>query len=91
VLKLLLTIAVVVAAWYIFKSRKRITRERATKFGRALEAARDAMADSARARDAGEKPPEAPKSGEADPVDLHRCPKCGAYVAEGVTCSCGTG
>ncbi len=87
-LKLLLTIAVIAAAWYFFKSRKRITREKATKFGRALEAARDAMADSARARNAGDTASETPKSGSQVAVDLKPCPKCGAYVAEGTTCSC---
>jgi hypothetical protein len=94
VLKLLLTLAVIVAVWYAFKSQKRANQRSATKLGRAVDAARQAMAESARAREDGARDVGGTAAGgskpgsSSPPVDLHPCPKCGAYVAVGTACSC---
>jgi len=72
--KILLTIAVIYAVWFIFKYRKRLAAAHKTMMD---QKARDAAADVA------SRTPGTPLA-----QDLLPCPKCGAYVAAGAVCSC---
>ena len=72
--KILLTVAVIYAVWFIFKYRKRIAAAHKTVMD---QKAREAAADAA-----------ARTPGTPLAQDLLPCPKCGAYVATGAVCSC---
>jgi hypothetical protein len=85
ILKLLLIIAVVVVAYYMYKFRSRPgVFKKSVKA--AVEAAKKVAAEE-EGRDTPPPPPP-PPSGKV-PVKLVACPKCGTYVAEGKACTCG--
>jgi hypothetical protein len=72
--KILFTVAVVYAVWFIFKYRARIAAaHKAVMEGRARAGKGDAAA----------RPPSTPLA-----QDLLPCPKCGSYIAQGTQCSC---
>jgi hypothetical protein len=71
--KILFTVAVIYAVWFAFKYRRRIS----AAHKRMMEDKAKAAADTA-----------ARKPGTPVAQDLLPCPKCGAYVATGVRCSC---
>jgi len=71
--KILFTVAVIYAVWFAFKYRRRIS----AAHKRMMEDKAKAAADTA-----------ARKPGTPVAQDLLPCPKCGAYVATGVCCSC---
>lgn len=76
-LKLLLTVLVILVAWWLVKFRGRISVLKA-----AVAAARKAAAGEA-ARTG------APATKGGVPVELVSCPKCGTYNAVGTPCACG--
>ncbi len=86
-LKLLFTIAVVVAVWFVLKGRSRTTDGTAHRLGKAFGAARRAFDESAQARHEP-KPVAEPEPKTGVPVELKPCPRCGTYIAEGQKCSC---
>ncbi len=80
-LKLLLTIGLIYAVWFAFKNRTRIAAAHKTVVDdKAREAA---QARTQAAAEAAARPPGMPVA-----QDLLPCPKCGAYIAVGTTCSC---
>lgn len=73
VVKILFTLVVIYAVWFVFKYRARIAA-----------AHKSVMDEKARATAAtASRPPGTPMA-----QDLLPCPKCGAYVAAGSACSC---
>ena len=78
--KLILLAAVVAAVWYGFKFLGRLQKARD-------EEAR--LREKRAARPAKKASAEAARSGAGTVEDLVPCPKCGAYVRAGSTCSCG--
>jgi hypothetical protein len=76
-LKIVFTIGVIYAVWFVFKYRTRIAAAHKT-----------VMAEKARAqaRAAAETATRAPGTPLAQ--DLVPCPKCGSYIAQGARCSC---
>lgn len=70
--KIVFTVAVVYAVWFIFKYRARIAA--------AHKAVREGKAQAAKG---AARPPGTPVA-----QDLLPCPKCGSYIAQGTQCSC---
>lgn len=75
-LKFLLTAFVILVVWWVVKFRARVDVLKA-----AVAAAKKAAEDGQQ-RSGVSKP-------QSAPVKLVPCPKCGAYNAEGKSCSCG--
>lgn len=79
--KLVFTVLVIYAVWFIFKYRARIAA-----------AHRSVMADKAKEQNSAQARADADaatrKPGTPLAQDLVPCPKCGAYIAAGTACSC---
>ena len=76
-LKIVFTVGVVYAVWFAFKYRARIAA-----------AHKSVMADRAREQRAAAAEAASRNPGTPLAQDLVPCPKCGSYIAAGVTCSC---
>jgi hypothetical protein len=88
VLKLLFTAAIVGGVWYLFKGKTQVSHRTMSKLGRAFGAARRAMSESAdNRRETEQGPPQQPPKSKL-PVELKPCPRCGTYIAVGMTCTC---
>lgn len=78
--KLIVLAAVVAAVWYGFKFLGRLQKAREEEARlREQQAARPAKKNAGETR----------RGGQGTVEDLVPCPKCGAYVRAGSTCSCG--
>ncbi len=74
--KIILTVAVIYAVWFIFKHKNRIAAaHRAVMAEKAREQARNAETATR-------------KPGTPVAQDLLPCPKCGSYIPAGTRCSC---
>jgi hypothetical protein len=82
--KLLLTIAVIVAAWFVLKRDRQALTGKISRFMRAATSGWQAMNDSVQAR----KPGPPARKDAAQPLDLEPCGRCGAYKVVGSACSC---
>lgn len=76
--KIIFTVAVIYAVWFIFKYRRRI----AAAHKHVMDEKAKAAAAAAAART-----PSVPANTKIA-QDLVACPKCGSYIAAGTTCSC---
>ena len=88
--KLLVTLIVVGLIWAFWRRKNPAQATgNASRFFRALGAAKAAMQHSAQQRTDTDQPTPRPRAqASRDPIEHVRCPKCGGYAPAGQRCSC---